>query len=96
MNNKRTVTSILLIASLVLLAGCMPGTGASTAAQPASFFHGIWHGWLAPFSLIGHFFFDNNIRIYEIHNVGIWYDVGFYMAVISGFGGISLFRRKKK
>ena len=24
-----------------------------------------------------------------------WYDFGFYIAIISGFGGLSLFRRKK-
>jgi hypothetical protein len=43
---------------------------------------------MAPISLIVGFF-DKNIRVYETFNTGWWYDFGFYIAVISGFGGIS-------
>ena len=32
-------------------------------------------------------------RIYEPNNTGIWYDVGFYMAIISGFGSLRFSRR---
>jgi hypothetical protein len=83
-------------ASLVWLAvgGCVPGDGGSSAVDPASFFFGIWHGWIAPVSLvIG--FFNPDIRIYETYNTGWWYDFGFYMAIISGFGGLSFLRRNK-
>ena len=59
------------------------------------FFSGIWHGWIAPLSLILGIFTDN-IRVYEMNNTGWWYDLGFYMAIISGFGGISLSRKKMK
>ncbi|WP_246563732.1 hypothetical protein [Paenibacillus montaniterrae] len=58
------------------------------------FLWGIWHGWVAPISLIIGVF-NENIRLYETYNSGWWYDLGFYIAVISGFGGISFFRRKK-
>jgi hypothetical protein len=34
--------------------------------------------------------------VYEPNNTGWWYDVGFYMAVIAGFGSLSLARRKKQ
>jgi len=63
--------------------------------QPAGFFSGVWHGWLAPLSLIAGFF-QPSIRVYEIDNTGWWYDFGFYMAIISGFGGLSLVRRGKR
>lgn len=69
------------------------GDGTYTSSEPAGFFWGIWHGWIAPISLIMSFF-DKNIRIYEIINTGWWYDFGFYIAIISGFGGLSLFRKK--
>ena len=86
---------IILILTVVLVSSCMPGTGKNGAENPAGFFMGIWHGWIAPLSLIFGFFNDS-ITIYECYNTGWWYDFGFYMAIISGFGGLSLFRKTKK
>ena len=34
--------------------------------------------------------------MFEVLNSGWWYDLGFYAAIISGFGSISLFRKKDK
>lgn len=85
---------ILMGLVVVTLSGCAPGDGTNTAGHPAGFFWGIWHGWIAPVSLIIGLFNDD-IRVYEPNNSGWWYDLGFYIAVISGFGGVSLFRRKK-
>ncbi len=79
---------------LLLATGCAAGNGTYSTDQ-AGFFSGIWHGWIAPFALIGHIF-DRDIRIYEPNNTGIWYDVGFYVAVISGFGSLSLRRTTKR
>ena len=56
---------------------------------------GIWHGWIAPISLIVSIF-DPFVSMYEVHNTGWWYDFGFYIAIISGFGGVSLSRKRKK
>lgn len=74
----------------VVLAGCAAGTE-TYAADQAGFFSGVWHGWIAPIALIVHIF-DDTVRIYETNNTGIWYDVGFYIAVISGFGSLGLRR----
>lgn len=90
----KRIPVLLIIAVCVLLSGCIPGDGSHTEENPAGFFWGIWHGWLAPISLIIGIFRDG-IRVYETANTGWWYDFGFYMAVISGFGGLSLFRKKK-
>ena len=81
--------------SMLLLTSCMPGGGSNNAAHPAGFFMGIWHGWIAPISLLWSIFFDHSVRIYEIYNTGWWYDFGFYIAIIGGFGGFSLARRRK-
>lgn len=87
---------LLLLAGLALtLSACAAGTTSFGPTDPAGFFAGIWHGWIAPFALIVHLF-DSDVRIYEVDNTGIWYDVGFYIAVISGFGGLSLSRSRKK
>jgi len=94
MNNKqiRSVIAILFIG--VVITGCFPGGGSSEADDLAGFFFGVWHGWIAPVSLVMGFF-NSSISIYEIHNTGWWYDFGFYMAIISGFGGLSLLRKDR-
>ena len=92
---RKRFICILLLMFLMLHIGCLPGDGKHTAEKPAGFLWGIWHGWLAPLSLIWGLF-NSDIRVYEPFNTGWWYDFGFYMAVISGFGGLSLSRRKRK
>lgn len=91
---NKIIVIVLLILMLSLLSGCVPGDGKATVENTAGFFWGIWHGWVAPISLIISLF-NRDIRIYEVYNSGWWYDLGYYMAVISGFGGLALFRRKK-
>lgn len=95
MKRKALLLTVIVTVILFTLTGCVPGDGTRTASKPAGFFWGILHGWLAPFSLIIGIF-NKNIRVYEVMNNGWWYDFGFYIAVISGFGGLSLTRNKKK
>lgn len=85
----------MLVMVMTLLSGCIPGDGANNAEHTAGFFMGIWHGWIAPISLILGIF-NPEIRLYETYNSGWWYDFGYYVAIISGFGGLSLSRRKKR
>ena len=86
-----------LIATLlvVMLSSCAPGSGEYGDNNEAGFFSGVWHGWIAPVTLIVQIF-DEDIRVYEPSNTGWFYDFGFYIAVISGFGSIGLARGKKK
>lgn len=93
---KKTLTLITLsLLLLLVLSGCMPGDGRYVDNHTANFLSGVWHGWIAPLSLIFGFF-NKSIRVYEPYNTGWWYDFGFYIAIISGFGGLSLSRKKKK
>jgi len=94
MNKKKIVPIGIMVLILVMFAGCVPNDGTYTVQNPAGFFWGIWHGWIAPVSLIMGLL-NKTTRIYEVANTGLGYDFGFYMAIISGFGGLSLFRRKK-
>lgn len=95
---KTSRKTVLMIIAIILLAGlvtsCIPGDGKNTPEEPAGFFWGIWHGWVAPISLIVSIF-KPGISIYEANNSGFWYDLGFYMAIISGFGGLGLARKKQ-
>lgn len=89
MKKALLLTMLILI---LLLVSCAPGTRESE--RPAGFFWGIWHGWIAPISLIWQVF-NSSVRIYEANNTGWWYDLGFYLAIIGGFGGLSIIRRKR-
>lgn len=95
MHVQKIALILIIIMSLFILSGCAPGSGSSTPDNPAGFFTGVWHGWIAPISLIWGIF-NKTIRVYEPINTGWFYDFGFYIAIIGGFGGISLFRKQQK
>ncbi len=95
MVRNKLALAVLSLVLMLLLSGCIPGDGANTKTNPAGFFWGIWHGWVAPISLIVGFF-NRTFRIYEPLNTGWWYDLGFYAAIIGGFGGFSLARRRSR
>mgnify|MGYP001239201437 CR=1 FL=1 len=91
--SKFIVVILILVIIMVVSSGCM----AHRQTQPekvAGFFTGIWHGWIAPIALIVGLF-NKTVTIYEVNNSGWWYDFGYYMAIISGFGGLSITRRSK-
>lgn len=92
---KNYTKYFIVFGMILLLSSCLPGGGNNNILEPAGFFTGIWHGWIAPFSLIVGFF-NESISIYEVNNTGWWYDFGYYMAIISGFGGLQFFRNSKK
>ncbi|NLT49579.1 MAG: hypothetical protein GXX85_01515 [Ignavibacteria bacterium] len=93
MKSKPAIMIFITLLTLFLIVSCFPDK--SYEDSPSGFFTGIWHGWIAPLSLIIGFF-DKSVRIYDAHNTGWMYDLGFYIAIISGFGSLSLFRSKKK
>ncbi len=91
---RRIHWTVLAAVAALVLAACAPGTE-RFADDQAGFFTGVWHGWIAPISIVWHFF-NGDVRIYEVNNTGIAYDIGFYVAVISGFGSIGLSRSKAR
>jgi len=92
---KKFLLCLIMILVCLSLSGCIPGDGTNSATHTAGFFSGIWHGWIAPFSLI-YSIFNRATGIYEVYNNGLLYNFGYYMAIISGFGGLALFRKKEK
>lgn len=92
--SNRILLLVALLAVMMMLSGCMPGDGSYNKQSPAGFFWGIWHGWIAPLSLIIGLFKDG-IRVYEMNNTGWWYDLGFYIAIVGGFGSFAFGRRKR-
>ncbi len=93
--NKRLRLALAVVLVLLLCLSCVPGDGKNNPDKPAGFWTGIWHGWVAPVSLVVQIF-KPEIRVYERNNTGFWYDLGFYMAIISGFGGLALSRKARR
>lgn len=97
---KGKIFKLVLLAALLTLicaalTGCVPGDGANNYVHPAGFFTGIWHGWIAPVSLIISVF-DRTRSIYEVHNTGLLYNLGYYMGIVGGFGCLSFTRKRYK
>lgn len=91
----RKILILAVLIMLLLITACAPGMNDRTPERPAGFFWGIWHGWIAPFSLIFSIFIPE-VSIYEVNNIGFWYDFGFYIAIVGGFGGLALSRKKRR
>ena len=68
-----------LMVLLFLLGSCGFATIGHSPYDPPGFFMGIWHGLLAPWSLIARLFFD--IETYAFPNSGWFYDLGFLIGV---------------
>ena len=92
--SRRWLCAILVVVLALSLTSCLPGDGKNSADHPAGFWTGIWHGWVAPVSLVVGIF-DKAIRIYEPQNRGWSYDAGYYVAIIAGFGGLALTRSRR-
>ena len=80
----------LLVVGL-LLASCLPGANEQLgvprpAAELAGFWLGAWHGLVFPVSFLVSLFKDG-VGVYEVHNVGAWYDFGYFLGLSACMGG---------
>lgn len=82
-------TFLILAALALLLASCAAGPNpainhADDFGVTYGFWHGLWQGMISPIAfIIG--LFEPAVRMYEVHNNGNWYDLGFVL----GIGGFS-------
>lgn len=56
---------------------------------------GLWHGIIAPVTLVFSFF-NPDIHMYEVHNAGSEYDLGFLLGVTLIIALIGLFTRLRR
>ena len=89
----RTSLAMVLLVLLVMgvMAGCAAGPNAAKGTPGpqgtiAGFWLGLWHGFIAPFVFVASLF-KNNLAIYEVHNNGAWYNLGYLFGVACFFGG---------
>lgn len=84
---RRVIAATAL--ALLTLAGCASQPYVATTGSPG-FLHGLLHGFIVWFALVGHLF-NHNVRIYAYPNNGGWYDFGFLIGagLWGGFAGAS-------
>jgi len=86
MKKKLVILLALTIGLTLVLSGCFPSSIMDETVNPAGFFWGLWHGLIAPISLIASIF-NSDVSLYEVNNVGFWYNLGFYLVIAGeGFG----------
>ena len=56
---------------------------------------GLWHGIIAPVTLILSFF-NSDIQMYEVHNTGSEYNLGYLLGVALVFFGIGMIVRLRR
>jgi len=96
---KMTAAAAILVA-ILLMAGCAPGPNtlektADAKGQTAGFLLGLWHGFISPVTFVVSIF-TQNVRIYEVHNNGNWYNFGFVLGAGLFLSGGILGRKKKR
>jgi hypothetical protein len=84
-----TATALVLL--LLVASGCAPGPNQlvgtpDDGGRVAGFWHGLWHGFIALFTSIVSLFADR-VQVYDVHNNGNWYDLGFLLGLLMFFGG---------
>jgi len=73
---------LIIFVLLVCLSGCADAVSFRAAGniQAVGFWHGLWHGWIAPLAWLASLLNDS-IAVYAIYNNGGWYDFGFLLGI---------------
>ena len=78
---------LILVFLALLLSACAAGHNTAlhvpnSSGYIAGFWCGLWHGMIMWFTFIASLFADG-VNIYEIHNSGILYNLGFLVGTLS-------------
>jgi hypothetical protein len=98
---SKTSTAVFAVALVLLaLAACAPGANGligtvSVDGVLAGFWRGLWHGLIAPVTFIVSLF-NANVQMYEVHNTGHGYDLGFLIGMSIVFGSTHAGRRASR
>lgn len=88
---KKIMVILIIIAVIGLFSGCAAGTNTLKGTEDengnvAGFFTGLWHGFIALFTFIVSIFTDK-VSLYDVHNSGFLYNLGFILGASAFFGG---------
>ncbi|MFH0838279.1 MAG: hypothetical protein V1880_03375 [Patescibacteria group bacterium] len=80
MKNNAKIFILIALISLILTGCTFAGDSSALTSGTPGFLMGIWHGFVAPYTLIVRFFLD--IKMYAVPNSGFTYDLGFLLGII--------------
>lgn len=87
---RRWWAAFVVLAAAMLLSGCAPAANplANTPGEKgvAGFWLGLWHGLICVVTFVISIF-NKNVHVYEVHNNGVWYNLGFILGACSSLGG---------
>jgi hypothetical protein len=94
-----SIIGICLVLVFVL-ASCVAGPNKlektpDEEGSVAGFWKGVWHGLISPITFIISVF-NKNIRFYEVHNNGNWYNFGFVLGAGLFLSGGILGKKSRK
>lgn len=100
---KTLLGLLVVLLVLVLISGCAAGPNQfkntpTEEGEVAGFWQGLWHGIISPIAFIVSLFSDS-VNIYEAHNNGGWYNLGFMFGasmVLGGSGGGAATARRRR
>lgn len=80
MHLKRIFFIFFIVTVCFLATGCADNETLTDCARGHTygFWGGLWHGFIAPFGVIGMILFDD-VAMYAPNNNGIWYSIGFLL-----------------
>ena len=94
MNSKKQLILLGLAILTLTLFSCAPNNE-MYLEKPAGFWAGLWHGLIIVITFIIGLFTDT-VRMYEVSNVGGWYDFGFLLGAMISLGQCGWHSRKTK
>jgi uncharacterized spore protein YtfJ len=87
---KKVFALGLIVIMLFMLVGCMagPNTLQNTPdkhGRIGGLGLGIWHGFISPVTFVVSLF-NNDVQMYDVHNNGNQYNIGFILGLLLFFG----------
>lgn len=101
MKGKKKILFTLVVLGIVFtVVSCMAGPNEMIKVEDvdgelAGFFTGLWHGATLLFSFIISLF-NSEVNVYEVHNVGPLYNLGYLLGVSMFFSGSGHAGTKKR
>jgi len=91
MKKRRIILIIAAVAIATLFISCAPGpnnmTGTvNSSGELAGFWMGLWHGCISFITFVISLFSDK-VNVYEVHNKGNLYNLGFVLGIMIAYGG---------
>jgi hypothetical protein len=88
---KKGIIVAALVLAVLCLAACAPGANPlkgtpAEGGKIAGFWMGLWQGLIAPIAFIVSIF-NRAVNVYEVHNSGVLYNLGFILGLTVSLGG---------